>query len=78
MSDVDIPVKKYKNKNLFHPRYFSTVSTDIKNDVVMIEAAGCGVAMGNACEKVKATAQYVCGTCQEDGLAAFIEENFGI
>lgn len=51
---------------------------DGKNDVVMIEAAGCGVAMGNACDKVKATAQYVCGTCQEDGLAAFIEENFGI
>ena len=51
---------------------------DGRNDVVMLEAAGCGVAMGNAYDEVKRKAKHICGTCQEDGLAEFIESNFGI
>lgn len=48
------------------------------NDLQMLEAAGCGVAMGNAPDFVKQRADCVCGSVHEDGLAEFIESNFGI
>ena len=48
------------------------------NDLQMLKSAGCGVAMGNAPDFVKEQADYVCGTCAEDGLAEFIESNFDI
>lgn len=48
------------------------------NDLQMLKSAGCGVAMGNAPDFVKEQADCVCGTCAEDGLAAFIESNFHI
>ena len=51
---------------------------DGKNDIAMLQAAGCGVAMGNAPDFVKAEADCVCGRCDEDGLAEFLEKNFGI
>jgi Cof subfamily protein (haloacid dehalogenase superfamily) len=38
------------------------------NDLEMIEAAGLGIAMGNAPEGVRARADYVCGTAEEEGL----------
>ena len=34
----------------------------------MIQWAGCGIAMGNADEKVKNAAQYVTGSNEEDGI----------
>jgi Cof subfamily protein (haloacid dehalogenase superfamily) len=43
------------------------------NDVEMIEAAGLGVAMGHAPEGVRAKADYVCGTAEEDGVRQVIE-----
>lgn len=48
------------------------------NDLQMLQSAGCGVAMGNAPDFVKEQADYVCGTCAEDGLAEFIESRFDI
>ena len=48
---------------------------DSLNDVSMLEAAGTGIAMGNAREDVKAMGFAVCGTNEEDGVARYIEEN---
>lgn len=44
------------------------------NDLEMISYAGIGVAMGNAPDEVKAIAQWVAPTVEEDGVAAAIEE----
>jgi hypothetical protein len=44
------------------------------NDVEMITYAGVGVAMGNAPEGVKATANWVAPDVEEDGVAAAIEQ----
>ena len=42
---------------------------DNENDLSMIEAAGIGVAMGNATDLVKAKADYITATNMEDGVA---------
>ena len=47
---------------------------DGDNDTVMLEEAGFGVAMGNAEDKVKACADYITGTNDEDGAAKAIEK----
>lgn len=44
-----------------------------ENDLAIIEAAGIGVAMGNATDAVKARADYVTTTNTKDGVAAAIE-----
>ena len=46
---------------------------DTENDLAIIEAAGIGVAMGNATDAVKARADYVTSTNTKDGVAAAIE-----
>lgn len=46
---------------------------DSENDLSMIEAAGIGVAMGNAQEVVKDHADFMTGTNAEDGVAAAIQ-----
>ena len=46
---------------------------DSENDLSMIEAAGIGVAMGNASELVKNHADYITGTNAQDGVASAIE-----
>lgn len=51
---------------------------DEANDLSMLSIAGYGVAMGNASEKVLETAKYRTCTNEEDGLAVFLEETFGI
>ena len=43
------------------------------NDLEMIEAAGLGVAMANAPEEVRARADHVCGTADEEGLRDVLE-----
>ena len=43
---------------------------DTENDLAIIEAAGIGVAMGNATDAVKARADYVTTTNTKDGVAA--------
>lgn len=47
---------------------------DSTNDSAMLQAAGLGIAMGNAQEEVKALADQVCLPCQEDGVARMLEE----
>jgi Cof subfamily protein (haloacid dehalogenase superfamily) len=44
------------------------------NDVEMLEYAGISVAMGNAPQKVKAIAQHVAPSVEQDGVAAAIEQ----
>lgn len=46
------------------------------NDISMIEFAGLGVAMGNAQEIVKKSADFVTGTNDEDGLVTVIRRFF--
>lgn len=46
---------------------------DAENDISMLQAAGIGVAMGNAADAVKAAADYVTGSNNEDGIAAALE-----
>ncbi len=47
---------------------------DSGNDVEMLQAAGIGVAMGNALDSVKAVANDVTRSNDEDGVAAVIEK----
>ena len=47
---------------------------DYNNDMPMIRAAGLGVAMGNALDEVKACADYVTDTNDNDGVAKAIEK----
>lgn len=46
---------------------------DAENDIPMLKAAGLGVAMGNAAAPVKAAADYVTCSNNEDGIAAALE-----
>lgn len=46
---------------------------DGDNDAEMLRAAGDGVAMGNASDAVKACADHVTATCDEAGVAAYLE-----
>ncbi len=47
---------------------------DSNNDVHMMQAAGVSVAMGNASDSVKALADIVCPSNEEDGIADVIDE----
>ena len=42
---------------------------DSRNDLEMIRWAGCGIAMGNACQELKDCADLVCGNSWEKGIA---------
>lgn len=44
------------------------------NDLAMIQAAGLGVAMGNAPEEVRAQADFVTATNDQDGVALALEQ----
>lgn len=47
---------------------------DGTNDMTMIQAAGIGVAMGNAVPELKEKADYVTACNEEDGVAVFLEQ----
>ena len=47
---------------------------DSGNDLTMIEAAGLGVAMGNATEDVRAAADVITADNNHDGVAQAIED----
>lgn len=47
---------------------------DAANDIPMLQAAGMGVAMGNAQEAVKSAADYVTISNNEDGIAVALEK----
>ena len=49
---------------------------DGENDADLLAMAGCGVAMGNAPERVKALADAVCPRVDEDGVAALCRTLF--
>lgn len=46
------------------------------NDVSMVNFAGMGVAMENACAETKAVANYIAPSCDEDGVADAIRKFF--
>lgn len=46
---------------------------DDLNDVDMLRGCGMGVAMGNALPEVKEAADAICGDCDEDGVANWLE-----
>lgn len=46
---------------------------DSENDIEMLQAAGIGVALGNATEDAKAAADYVTDDCDNDGLLHALE-----
>lgn len=47
---------------------------DSMNDADMLQAAGLGVAMGNAVPELKALADRVCDSCENDGVAKTLRE----
>lgn len=47
---------------------------DAENDIPMLKTAGIGVAMGNAADRVKAAADFVTFSNNEDGIAAALEQ----
>lgn len=47
---------------------------DAQNDISMVEYAGLGVAMGNACEELKAVANEITASNNEDGIALLLEK----
>ena len=48
---------------------------DDYSDISMLEAAGMGVAMGNAIEKVKKAAVHITLSNEEDGVADYMERH---
>lgn len=51
---------------------------DGDNDVEMLETVGCGIAMGNASDRVKSYAKEITDTVANDGVALGIEKYIGI
>ncbi|MCL5969959.1 MAG: HAD family hydrolase [Patescibacteria group bacterium] len=47
---------------------------DGNNDVLLLEACGYKVAMGNATDRLKAIANEVIASCKDDGVAKFIDK----
>lgn len=47
---------------------------DAQNDISMVEYAGLGVAMGNACDELKAVANEITASNNEDGIAVLLEK----
>ena len=48
---------------------------DDYSDVGMLRNCGAGVAVLNAVAEAKTAADFVCGDCDDDGVAKWIEEN---
>ena len=48
---------------------------DDLNDIDLLEYSGISVAVGNALDEVKAAADYICDTNDNDGAAKWLEEN---
>ena len=50
---------------------------DSLNDLSMLQAAGRGVLMRNGREDLRSLCDDICGTNQEDGVAAYLADCFG-
>jgi HAD superfamily hydrolase (TIGR01484 family) len=48
---------------------------DDYNDIEMLRDCGIGIAVENAINEAKAVANYICGDCDNDGVAKWLEEN---
>lgn len=48
---------------------------DGSNDIEMLQAVGCGVAIGNASDDVKAAADDICGTAADDGIYVYCRDH---
>jgi hydroxymethylpyrimidine pyrophosphatase-like HAD family hydrolase len=48
---------------------------DDYNDVDMLSECGIGVAMGNAINECKVVADHICGDCDDDSVAKWLEKN---
>jgi len=57
-----------------HPSEIAAFGDDF-NDIEMLRECGIGVAMSNAIDECKAAADYICGDCEDDGVARWLEEN---
>jgi len=61
--------------------YWKIVTSEIMafgddlNDIDLLKYCGVGVAMGNALDEVKAVADFICDTNENDGAAKWIEEH---
>ena len=51
---------------------------DGENDIEMLQAAGIGIAMGNAMPEVKAAADEVSSGNNEDGIAEALQKYFTV
>lgn len=47
---------------------------DQNNDIDLVECGGIGIAMGNGTEELKACADYITDTCENDGFVKAIEK----
>lgn len=66
-------IKKFIEKHHME-REDVIVFGDGENDVEMVDYAGCGIAMKNACDKVKAVADVILDyTNDEDGVGRYLE-----
>ncbi|MDR0637593.1 MAG: HAD hydrolase family protein [Spirochaetaceae bacterium] len=52
----------------------AAVIGDSENDLDIVEAAGFGIAMGNACDSLKTVAKAVTGKVGQGGVAGAIEK----
>jgi Cof subfamily protein (haloacid dehalogenase superfamily) len=50
---------------------------DDNNDIELLRAAGCGVAMGNSTDELKQAADHVTATNDKDGVGLFLAHLFG-
>ena len=48
---------------------------DDMNDIDMLQYCGFGIAVANAIDEVKAVADFICDTNENDGVAKWLEEN---
>ncbi|MDR2101826.1 MAG: HAD family hydrolase [Treponema sp.] len=55
------------------PRENSIAIGDSMNDMTIIQAAGLGIAMGNACDELKGAAGYITGDCGKGGVGAALK-----
>lgn len=57
------------------PLLYAAAFGDDMSDVSMLGGVGHGIAVDNAIPQVKAAADYICGSNEDDGVARWIEEN---
>ena len=75
----NVEVSKYKGVKIL-AEYFNIVISEIAAfgddliDIEMIKECGIGIAVANAPDEVKAEADFICGTNDNDGVVKWLEE----